>query len=819
MQPIPITTTITPLTGNTTISPTPSFTFTAVNNFNPLAPAAQPVDALYFQFDTFQGPWTAATPNATSPGYSGTAPTLSAGTHILYAYATDGQDASSTHTGGNGIGEDSPLIGTIASYVFTVITTPTGPTVLLTPSSINFGNQAVGSASGAQTVVVKNTGTADLVFTSVGPAGGANPGDFDTQNTCNAQGTIPSGQTCTIAVAFIPTATGMRTANIPLIDNAADSPQSVTLSGTGTLAPANITATGGTPQSATVGTAFAAPFVVSVNDVTGAPVVGAVVTFTAPATGASGTFAGGVNTATTNANGLATSAVFTANATAGSYTVSGSVAGLTATANFALTNSAAAPASNIAASSGTPQSATVGAAFGAPLVAFVSNAAGGPVSGATVTFTAPATGASGTFAGGVNTATTNANGLATSAVFTANATAGNYTVTAAVAGVTAPANFALTNNAAPAANITATSGTPQSATISGPFAAPFVATVTNAAGAPVSGATVSFNTPDSGSGSPNGSFPGGAISFTATTNANGVATSGVFTANNIAGSYNVTARVQATNLSANFALTNNNPTPILTSISPTTGIVGQPVTLTLAGSNFVPGIIVNFGGNADTGGVLGDGILTITIPASQLSEAGPVTVTLSNPAPTAGPSAPQTFTITNSNSSNLVIAINGPITVSANTLTFNFNVQSVNGLAGVLTTTCSSAAVGCLVSPCPAPLIANRSVMLTGTLFPSSGGTLVGFKPSLPNLRLPLGWRLSLAYLACLLLLGLLSARKQSVRWGMAAVALTFALLAGCGGGGSTAPQGSVAAGQYTVNITATLGNATQTVQVTVKVQ
>jgi hypothetical protein len=53
----------------------------------------------------------------------------------------------------------------------------------------------------------------------------------------------------------------------------------------------------------------------------------------------------------------------------------------------------------------------------------------------------------------------------------------------------------------------------------------------------------------------------------------------------------------------------------------------------------------------------------------------------------------------------------------------------------------------------------------------------------------------------------------------MAAAALTFALLAGCGGGGSTAPQGSVAAGQYTVNITATLGNATQTAQVTVKVQ
>src|SRR2546430_17657173 len=52
------------------------------------------------------------------------------------------------------------------------------------------------------------------------------------------------------------------------------------------------------------------------------PVPGVVVTFAAPAaTGASGTFAGNVNTATTNASGIATSAVFTANATAGSYNV------------------------------------------------------------------------------------------------------------------------------------------------------------------------------------------------------------------------------------------------------------------------------------------------------------------------------------------------------------------------------------------------------------------------------------------------------------------------------------------------------------------
>ena len=64
-----------------------------------------------------------------------------------------------------------------------------------------------------------------------------------------------------------------------------------------------------------------------------------------------------------------------------------------------------------------------------------------------VTFELPATGASGTFAGGVNTATTNASGVATSAPFTANGSVGTYTVTATVASGAEPANFSLTNTA------------------------------------------------------------------------------------------------------------------------------------------------------------------------------------------------------------------------------------------------------------------------------------------------------------------------------------------------------------------------------------
>ncbi|HEY4838133.1 MAG TPA: Ig-like domain-containing protein [Candidatus Acidoferrales bacterium] len=72
----------------------------------------------------------------------------------------------------------------------------------------------------------------------------------------------------------------------------------------------------GTPQTATVTTAFALPLSVTVEDGGGNPVPGVTITFTPPSTGASGTFAGG-NTAVSNSSGIATSGTFTANGTSG----------------------------------------------------------------------------------------------------------------------------------------------------------------------------------------------------------------------------------------------------------------------------------------------------------------------------------------------------------------------------------------------------------------------------------------------------------------------------------------------------------------------
>jgi hypothetical protein len=255
-------------------------------------------------------------------------------------------------------------------------------------------------------------------------------------------------------------------------------------------------------------------------------------------------------TVATNASGVA-SAPFTANATAGGpYVVAASAIGLT-TVNFSLTNLLGPPAS-IVITSGSGQSAQINTAFVAPLVATVTDAGGNPLNGLTVTFTAPGSGASGTFAGGVNTAVTNASGVATSRVFTANGTAGGpYNVATTVAGVATPANFSLTNTVGAPGSMTANVGTtPQSITVNTAFPTALAVTVKDAGGNAVPGVNVTFTAPGSGA---SGVFGNSTATITVATNASGVA-SAPFTANATAGGpYNVTA--SATGLTTvNFSL-------------------------------------------------------------------------------------------------------------------------------------------------------------------------------------------------------------------------------------------------------------------------
>jgi YVTN family beta-propeller protein len=227
MQSSPLTTTITPLTGNATTSATPTFTFSASSSF---APNALPVDGVYFQFDSWWEPWTLATAGSGN-SYSGTAPSLTPGTHILYAYATDGQDATATNTGFAG----DTLIGSISAYLFTVSAPASAPVVSLT-TTLPFPNTTAGTTSSALAATLSNTGTAALSISGISIAG-TNPTDFAVSAGTNACGaSLAAGSSCSIYVTFTPASATSYTAMLEVADNASGSPQTTTLTGTGIAA-------------------------------------------------------------------------------------------------------------------------------------------------------------------------------------------------------------------------------------------------------------------------------------------------------------------------------------------------------------------------------------------------------------------------------------------------------------------------------------------------------------------------------------------------------------------------------------------------------
>ncbi|PYV24233.1 MAG: hypothetical protein DMG27_13410, partial [Acidobacteria bacterium] len=150
-------------------------------------------------------------------------------------------------------------------------------TVTVSPASLNFSNQAVGIASAPQSVTVTNVGAAPLGISSL-TVSGTNSGDFAVVGCGSA--VAPNGS-CTVSVTFTPTATGTRSATLTITDNAAGSPQTVSLSGTGTtsavtLSPSSLAfgnqqvTTTSPAQNVTLTNSGTAPLTISSISLTGA---------------------------------------------------------------------------------------------------------------------------------------------------------------------------------------------------------------------------------------------------------------------------------------------------------------------------------------------------------------------------------------------------------------------------------------------------------------------------------------------------------------------------------------------------------------------
>jgi hypothetical protein len=122
----------------------------------------------------------------------------------------------------------------------TVSLTGTGvQPVTLSVGSLGFGAALEGVTTAAKLVTLTNNQKTALTFTNI-----ASTEDFAiASNTCGTS--ISAAATCKVGVTFSPTATGARTGTLTFTDSAPNSPQTVSLTGTGsapvTVSPATVT--------------------------------------------------------------------------------------------------------------------------------------------------------------------------------------------------------------------------------------------------------------------------------------------------------------------------------------------------------------------------------------------------------------------------------------------------------------------------------------------------------------------------------------------------------------------------------------------------
>ena len=145
---------------------------------------------------------------------------MAAGTHRLTVQAYDGAYFKTT---------------------ITITVSGSQPALSVTPTSLTFASQNVGSSSAAKTVSVTNETASAVSISSI-----AATGDYSETNNCGTS--LAAGSSCTVSVIFTPTAAGTRTGTLTLTDSASNSPQKVSLSGTGanstpafTVSPSSLT--------------------------------------------------------------------------------------------------------------------------------------------------------------------------------------------------------------------------------------------------------------------------------------------------------------------------------------------------------------------------------------------------------------------------------------------------------------------------------------------------------------------------------------------------------------------------------------------------
>jgi hypothetical protein len=178
----------------------------------------------------------------------------------------------------------------------------------------------------------------------------------------------------------------------------------------------------------------------------------------------------------------------------------------------------------------------------------------------------------------------------------------------------------------------------------------------------------------------------------------------------------------------------NNPVSTLSSISPSSAAAGSAAfTLTVNGVGFVSGATVNFNGAGKATTFVSSSQVTAAISASDIVTAGTVNVTVSNPAPTAGPSTAQVFTISANNPVPAISSLSAthtpggaPFSLTINGA--NFEAKSVVNFNGKpeATTFISATKLSATIPASDVAVVGSMNVTVTN---PAPGG---GASPAFP---------------------------------------------------------------------------------------
>jgi uncharacterized protein (TIGR03437 family) len=130
-----------------------------------------------------------------------------------------------------------------------------------------------------------------------------------------------------------------------------------------------------------------------------------------------------------------------------------------------------------------------------------------------------------------------------------------------------------------------------------------------------------------------------------------------------------------------FTITPGNPVPVLSSLSPNQVSAGSgALTLTVNGSNFVSGAVVNWNGSPRSTAFVNSGVVTAQITSADVLNGGTSAVTVFNPAPGGGTSNTLVFTIVGPNPIPTIVSLN-PTGALVGGAAFVLNVTGANYVA------------------------------------------------------------------------------------------------------------------------------------------